>query len=140
VTLTRRVKKDDYETSAYSFRYASQDAAVHKNYVDLGLSNCGRLHVNFHGGQENRIARVAAKKLADVQWPEEGWQKNCVNPEKDAVYVMDVNDGAARSRVKFRIVEVKPDKVTIEWAPCDELAGKAKAGTSGLCGGEHDCS
>jgi len=140
VTLTRRVKADVYETSAYSFRYASQDVEVHKNHVDLGLGTCGRLHVSFHGGQENQIARVGAKKLDEVQsWPAKGWQKSCVNPEKDAVYVMDVNDGKTRSRVKFRIVEAKPDKVTIEWAPFrDELVGKA--GTSGLCGGEHDCN
>ena len=41
VTLTKRASNGSYGTAAYSFRLASQDYAVHRNYVDLVFSGCG---------------------------------------------------------------------------------------------------
>ncbi len=83
---------------------------------------------------------MQGKKLADVtSVPEEGWLKSCFRPEKDAVYVMEVDDGTTRFRVKLRVLEAKADKVTIEWTPFRQ-APAGENGTLGLCGGEHDCS
>ena len=140
VTLTRRTDDGPYKTSAYSFRYTSQDLAVHRNAVDLVFNTCGLLHVSAHGGQQNRVVRVQEKKLADVDaMPQEGWLKSCFRPEKDAVYVMEVDDGSTRFRVKFRVLEAKTDKVTIEWTPF-RAAPAGENGILGVCGGEHDCS
>jgi hypothetical protein len=143
VTLTRRADAGgSYGTSAYSFRCASQDLKVHRNNVDLVLNNCGQLHVSAHGGQENRVAQVTGKKLADVTaLPKEGWLKSCFQPEKDALYVLDVNDGEVHFPVKLRVLEASPDKVTIEWAPLPTVrAEDGEAGVLGTCAGAHDCS
>ena len=140
VTLTRRPDAGGpYGTSAYSFRYPGQDLAVHRNNVDLVFNKCGLLHVNANGGQENRIAQVTGKKLSDVSAiPEEGWLKSCFSPEKDALYVLDVNDGTVRFPVKLHVLDVKADKITIEWAPLRPSSGEN--GVMGNCGGQHDCS
>jgi hypothetical protein len=140
VTLTRRAESGPYATSAYSFRYASQDLAVHHNAVDLVFNDCGLVHISAYGGQQNRVARVKGKDLADVNvMPEEGWLKACFRPEKDALYVMVVDDGSTRFRVKFHVLEAKDDKVTLEWAPFRE-APAGENGTMGHCTGKHDCS
>ena len=140
VTLTRRTGNGAYKTSAYSFRYASQDLAVHRNAVDLVFNNCGQLHVSAYGGQQNRVARVQGKKLADVKaMPKEGWLTSCIRPEKDALYVMEVDDGSTLIRVKFHVLEAKADKVTLEWTPLREVPS-GENGTMGACGGEHACN
>jgi hypothetical protein len=137
VTLTRRAATGGpYGTSAYSFQFESQDIAVHHNAVDLVFNNCGLVHVTAYGGQKNRVARVPGKKLADVdEMPTDGWLKSCFRPEKDAMYVLEIDDGSVRFPVKFRVVEAKSDKVTIEWMPFHGKAGEN--GTMGFCGGEH---
>ncbi|MDB5297812.1 MAG: hypothetical protein JWO31_3795 [Phycisphaerales bacterium] len=51
VTLSKRLPQGGpYGTSAYSFRYRSQDKAVHKNYVDVLYSTCGLVHINQSAG------------------------------------------------------------------------------------------
>jgi len=139
VTLTRRSDAGGpYGTSAYSFQYQSQDVAVHHNAVDLVFNNCGLVHIAAYGGQKNRVALVPGKKLADVNGiPTEGWLKSCFRPEKDAMYVLEVDDGTVHFPVKFRVLEAKSDKVTIEWMPM-HVGGEN--GTMGFCGGEHAAS
>jgi hypothetical protein len=139
VTLTRRAASGGpYGTSAYSFQFQSQDVAVHHNAVDLVFNNCGLVHVAAYGGQKNRVARVSGKKLADVNvMPTDGWLKSSFLPEKDAMYVMEVDDGTVRFPVKFHVLEAKSDKVTIEWMPM-HVGGEN--GTMGFCGGEHPAS
>jgi hypothetical protein len=139
VSLSRRADNGPYGKSAYSFRLASQEPSQHRNYVDLVYSGCGQLHVSPHGGLKNRITKVAAKKLRDVKTtPDGSWQTYCIEPEKGAVYVLDIDDGSARQKVKFLITDVSDQEVKLEWALHREPPG-AEAGTMGECGGPHEC-
>ena len=139
VTLALRSDSGPYEKSAYSFRFASQDAEEHHNEVDLVFSNCGNLHIS-DGGATNRVAVVPVKKLSQVEEsPEDGWLTSCFSPVKSAVYVMQIEDGHQKFRVKFRIVDVRQDKIVLEWLPFAELP-ESERGTLGQCGGPHACS
>jgi hypothetical protein len=135
VTLTKRLDNGAYKTSAYSFRFASQDVAVHKNHVDVVYDLCGCVHVVTHGGSKNKIARVEAKALRDVKTaPEQGWQE-CVLPEKGALYVLSIDTDESRMRVRLQVTEVTDKLVKFEWA---QLPPATEPGTKGQCGGPHE--
>ena len=55
LVLTRRANNNAYGTSAFSFRTATQDLAVHRNHVDLVFNGCGLLHFNPVGGMRSRV-------------------------------------------------------------------------------------
>lgn len=138
VTLVKRSDNDAYGKSAYSFRYASQDARDHKNAVDLIFNGCGNLHI-AEGGGTNRIVKTSVTKLSRVEEiPEAGWSSKCFSPEKGAVYVMQIEDSLQRFTIKLRVVDAKKDKVVIEWLPLRVLPAQER-GTLGQCGGPHDC-
>ena len=139
VTLKRRADNGPYGKSAYSFRYASQDAGVHHNDVDLVFNGCGQLHISPAGGSKSRIVRVDAKKLQDVKGlPKDGWQTNCIAPEKGAVEVLEIEDENTKAVVKFIVTDVSEKEVKLEWAPFRD-PGRGDAGTLAQCGGPHDC-
>ena len=136
VTLTKRLDNGAYKTSAWSFRYESQDVAVHRNYVDLVFDACGCVHTAVHGGSKSTIARVEGKKLSEVTTlPRTGWQQ-CILPEKGAVYVLSIDDQETRMQVKLLVTEVTDKSVKFEWAQLPPQAGQA--GTKGQCSGPHE--
>jgi hypothetical protein len=137
LTLVRRTDNAEYGRSAYSFAFASQDVTVHRNHVDLVYNGCGRLHIS--AGAENRIARVPGKRLEDVEsLPTDGWQAKCIAPEKGALYVLELNHGDERARVKLLVTDVSEKEVKLEWEPL-RVAPASEAGTLGICAGPHDC-
>jgi hypothetical protein len=134
VALTKRLDNGAYKTSAYSFRYASQDLAVHKNHVDIVYNGCGSVHVSAHGGSKNTIARAEGKTLRDVKTaPTQGWQEKLV-PEKGACYVLSIDTDECKMRVKLLVTDVSDKAVKFEWA---QLPPQSEAGTLGQCGGPH---
>jgi len=140
LTLARRTDNAAYGRSAYSFRYATQDAAVHRNHIDLLYNGCGRLHVTAAPNSKNRIAKIAGKALRDVaDLPTDGWQSQCIAPEKGALYVLDLDDGELRSRVTLLVTDVSDKEVKLEWTP---FRGRpdGDAATLGICGGPHECA
>jgi hypothetical protein len=135
-TLTKRVDNGPYKTSAYSFRYASQEIAMHRNYVDLVFDACGCVHTGVHGGSKSKIARAEGKTLRDVTaLPQKGWQ-DCILPEKGATYVLAIDDAETKLQVKLLITDVSDKQVKLEWAQLPPQAGEA--GTKGQCAGPHD--
>lgn len=136
VTLKKRADNGPYGSSAYSFRYASQELSVHRNDVDLVYNGCGQLHI---GGSKSRIVRADAKKLEDVEEiPKDGWRKSCVAPEKGAVYVLEIEDENTKVAVKFVLTDVSEKAVKLEWAPFRDPV-RGQAGTDAQCGGPHEC-
>ncbi len=150
VVLTLRKENGEYGTSAFSFRYETQDAARHKNAVDLVFNRCGLLHINAHGGMKNRIADLGKAEFAKVEKaPEKGWREECVRPVEGHVYYQVVEYGEDDDRdhlkfaVKFVVTKIKDDTVELKWA----VVGKRPAmrdnsldgenGAMGQCGGEH---
>lgn len=137
VTLTKRKDNGAYGTSAYSFRYASQDLDVHKNDVDLIYNGCGLLHVAPYGGLKNRIAKVDSPSFAAAKMlPDQGWHTQSIEPEKDAFYVMEIDDGTTHERVKFHILSLTDAEIRFEWTPFRDVT-KGTAGTMGQCSGKH---
>ena len=145
VTLTLRKDNGEYGNSAYSFRYESQDKAVHKNYVDLVYNGCGLTHVNAHANMRSRIVDLGKMDLSKVsEAPKEGWRKDCVLPMEKHAYVLKIDDGEQPFTVKFVITKIGKESLEIEWAPLGKrpkfksLDGRGAAGTMGQCGGKHD--
>lgn len=139
VTLTRRKDDGPYGTSAYSLRYASQELAIHKNDVDLVFNQCGMIHVAPQGGLKNRIARVKGTEITDaLNFPEQSFQTTCFEPEKDAVYIMEIDDGVTHMRVRLHISSVTETEVHLEWMPFRDV-GIGTSGTLGACTGKHGC-
>lgn len=140
VTLTRRKDNGPYGTSAYSFRYATQSLDRHGNDVDLVFNGCGNLHVAPNGGEKSRIVKVLASAWTDAgEIPAEGWKTESFAPEKNGVYVMEIDDGATRFHVRLRVTAVSDAEVRFEWAPFRDPS-RATQGTLGQCGGKHDPS
>ena len=146
VTLEMRKESGPYKNAAYSFRLATQDAAVHKNYVDLLLNKCGNLHIKTVGGVESRITDLGAMKLADA--PKEAladakWNTESVKPEAGHVYLQEIKAEGQTMTVKFHVDEANADTVKLTWVTVTPLAGPAPgpgrgaAGTKGQCGGAH---
>ena len=139
VTLTRRKDDGPYGTSAYSLRYASQDVAIHKNDVDLVFNQCGMVHIAPQGGLKNRIARVKGTEITDaLNFPTQSFQSTCFEPEKDAVYIMEIDDNVTHMRVRLHISSVTETEVRLEWMPFRDV-GVGTSGTLGACTGKHGC-
>ena len=138
VMLERRTEPGAYGKSAYSFRYASQSKEEHYDEVDLVFNDCGNLHVAI-GSANNQVIEVEAKTLEDVEEvPEEGWARQCFVPKERSIYVMQIDDERSRFTVKFRILDVKKDRVLFEWLPFTE-APRTLRGPFKVCGAEHAC-
>lgn len=135
VTLAKRLDSGPYKTSAYSFRYASQDLAVHKNHVDVVYDACGCVHVAAAPGSKNTIARAEGKTLRDVKTAPAGGWKECLVPEKGAIYVLSVDTDESKMRIKLLVTDVSDKAVKFDWA---QLPPQSEPGTRGQCGGPHD--
>ena len=137
VVLKRRAGNGAYENSAYSFRYSTQDFAIHKNSVDLVYSGCGLLHCSPEAGLKNRITKVPGRTLAEVdQPPTVGWMTQCIKPEAGACYVMDVDDSTTKMRVKIHLTTVTAAEIDFEWSPFHDST-RGTSSTMGQCTGMH---
>lgn len=149
VTLEMRKDNGPYKKAAYSFRVASQDPAVHKNYIDLLLNKCGQLHVSTVTGVETRVCDLGAGKLADA--PKDApadakWFSESIKPEADHLYREEIKGQGQTMTAIFHVDAVTPDTVSLTWKTVVPMAGPAlapnrgAAGTQGQCGGEHTSS
>ena len=147
VTLKRRKDNGPYKEAAYSFRQATHDLAVHRNYVDLVLNGCGQLHVAPVNGAESKVTDLGPAELQKA--PDEApadakWMTRSIRPEAGHVYLIDINENEQRMTVKFRVTEVTEDTLKLAWVTVKPLEGPAPnprrgaAGTMGQCGGKHD--
>ncbi|MGH7150198.1 MAG: hypothetical protein ACREIU_05855, partial [Planctomycetota bacterium] len=66
VVLEKR-SAGEYGNSAYSYFFASRDAAAHLNYADLLFNNCGLLHFNVYPDAKNRLASLGKVDFAGVR-------------------------------------------------------------------------
>ena len=147
VTLSKRADNGAYGTSAYSFRLASQDYAVHRNYVDLVFNGCGQLHVNPVTGMGSRIVDLGAISFGPaVATPpaDSPWHQRSITPQAGHVYYQEIRDGRQSFAVEFLVTEATADTVKLRWEPADASyqvlplpPGKGAAGTMGQCGGSH---
>ena len=146
VTLTRRASNGPYGTAAYSFRLASQDFAVHRNYVDLVYSGCGQLHVSPVAGMSSRVVDLGAVPFGPaVNAPTDAaWRNISITPQAGHVYLQEIKDERQSFAVEFLVTEASADTVKLRWQPMDPAhkvlplaAGKGAAGTMGQCGGLH---
>ncbi len=135
-------KTPDYNKSAFSFRYNSQDVAVHKNYVDIVYSANLHIRINNHGGLESRIVDLG-------ETPEQGfhvdgidderWQTRQIRPVGGHYYLHQVVEEGNEMLVIFRVDEVDNQTLQITgWARSDQqawpvsLERRGAAGTSGM--------
>lgn len=147
VTLTRRADNGAYGTSAYSFRLASQDEAVHHNYVDLVFNGCGQLHVNPVTGMSSRIVDLGAVSFdSPVATPgaDAAWHQRSITPQAGHVYYQEIKDERQSFAVEFLVTNATADTVKLRWEPVDPAhqvlplpPGQGAAGTMGQCGGAH---
>ena len=146
VTLTKRGNNGPYGTSAYSFRLASQDQVVHRNYVDLVFNGCGQLHINPVNGMQSRITDLGTASLDSgaVPLPTAAWRSRSILPQAGHVYFQEIKDERQSFAVRFLVTEMDGDTLKLRWQPVDPThrvlplaAGKGAAGTMGQCGGPH---
>lgn len=147
ISLKTRKDNGAYGESAYSFRQASSDVAVHNNYVDLLLNGCGQLHVCPVTGSEGRIVDLGKARLADApDAPPAGahWKTESLRPAAGHVYLLEISESGQTMTVKFAAEAVSADGVKLAWTIVTPVAGAAphpnrgRAGTMGQCGGEHE--
>ena len=147
VILTRRANNGAYGTAAYSFRLASQDYAVHRNYVDLVFNICGQMHINPVNGMSSRIVDLGAVPFdpaAATPPADAAWHHEFITPQAGHVYFQDIKDERQNFAVEFIVTEVTPDTIKLRWRPVDPahqvlplVSRKGAAGTMGQCGGSH---
>jgi hypothetical protein len=145
VTLEMRKDSGPYKKSAYSFRKATGDDAVHRNYVDLLLNRCGSVHVNMVSGQKNRVCDLGESKLKDApsSAPTDAkWLDERFKPEAGHAYLQEIKHNDQTMTVKFVVEKVTDEKVELTWVTIKPLEGpedarRGAAGTKGQCGGPH---
>jgi hypothetical protein len=148
VVLTKRVDNGAYGTSAYSFRLASQDVAVHCNFVDLVFDRSGQIFINPTGGMKSRIVDLGTVTFGSpVATPpaNPAWQHNSIIPQAGHVYYQEINDGRQSFAVEFLVTEATPDTVKLRWKPVNPAhkilplaPGAGMAGTMGISGDGAD--
>jgi hypothetical protein len=144
--LEMRKDNGPYKNSAYSFRKATGDPAVHRNYVDLLLNKCGFVHAQMVSGQENRIfdlGKSSLKDAADAAPADAKWLTERFKPQAGHVYLEEIKQHEQTMTVKFIVDEVTADKVKLTWVTVKPLDGpddarRGAAGTKGQCGGLHE--
>ncbi len=149
VRLTRRTDDGAYGTAAYSFRLATQDPTVHRNYVDLVFNVCGQLHINPVTGMSSRIVDLGAVPF-DAAGPapaapgNTAWYLESFTPKAGHVYLQEIRDERQSFAVEFIVTEASADTVTLRWRPVDPThqvlplaPRKGAAGRMGQCGGSH---
>jgi len=139
VTLDKRKDNKAYGTSAYSFRKATSDQKIHRNYVDVVFNGTGSLHINPVNGEENQICDLGTVSLKDS--PDDApadakWFKVCVKPEAGHVYLEQIKQNGQTMTVKFSVDEASGEKVKITWVTIKALEGeedthRGAAGTMG---------
>ena len=137
VSLTRRNADGPYEKNAYSFRYMTQDVEVHKNEVDVVYGACGQIHVQPGANLKNKIAKVPGMSLDEVQaWPNTGWMMSSIDAVKNQNYVMEIDDGTTRMRIKLRVSTLNSAELRFEWMPFRDMSA-GLSGTLFKCTGKH---
>ena len=147
VTLTKRTDNGAYGTSAYSFRLASQDYAVHHNYVDLIFSGCGQLHINPVDGMNSRIVDLGTVPFAPSGATPPAaalWHEDSITPQAGHVYYQEIKDERQSFAVEFLVIDASAGTVKLRWESVDPAhkvlplpPRKGAAGTMGQCGGPH---
>ena len=142
-----KMRKDNgpYKDSAYSFRKATSDATVHRNYVDLVFNKCGFLHINPVSGEENRITDLGASALKDAPdaAPADArWLVSRFKPLAGHVYIEEIKQHGRTMTVKFLVDQATDDTVKLTWVTVKPLEGpddskRGAAGQMGQCGGPH---
>ena len=143
--LEMRKESGPYKNAAYSFRKATGDPTVHRNYVDLLLNKCGSVHVRTATGQENRICDLGKSTLKEAPDDAPGdakWLTNHFKPQVGHVYLEEIKQNGQTMTVKFAVDEVTDDTVKLTWETVKPLVGaddprRGAAGTKGQCGGAH---
>jgi hypothetical protein len=143
--LEMRKDNGPYKNAAYSFRKATGNPAVHRNYVDLLLNKCGSVHVQMVNGQENRICdlgKTTLKDAPDAAPADAKWLTERFTPKAGHVYLEEVKQNGQTMTVKFIVDEVTADTVKLTWKTVKPLEGpddakRGAAGTKGQCGGPH---
>lgn len=142
--LKMRSNNGAYETSAFSFRSATQEINKHQNYVDLVYNGCGSLHFNPVGRMTNRVADLGEMKLdeaAEKISGEEDWHEHAIAPKKGHVYIQKIDAQGQKMLVQFRIDDIEQDTLSVSWRTLEKLKGdigqRGRAGTMGQCGGKH---
>lgn len=146
VTLDLRTTNGPYGTSAYCFRYATQDAKACKNRVDLWACH----NEDFHARRTTSLVDMGKGKLRSVDAVPMGVEWSRTLPiEVGHVYVAHCDDPRDRDfYVKFRVRSFQGSQVEIEWtlltggfgAPADIHTPEVLTsmdgadGTDGLCG------
>jgi len=142
VKLEKRTDSE-YGKSAFSFRYKTQDAAKHKNYVDV-VYEVGRMRINNHGGTKSRIAdlgtekdvKKAAKLIKDAKWTDKQ-----VPPVAGRTYALEIKEDKHKMTVLFHVSKVDAKVMEFVWQADQakkwpvELSRRGAAGTSGMMGG-----
>ena len=117
VTLTPR-NKQPYGTSAYSFRFATSDIAVHRNYVDLLYNNCRSLHLNPFNGSNSRAIDLGESTLAaaaDDAAADAIGIDDRIDPVVGHTYLEEVNVDEDHELVKFHVDAITKDGITLTW-------------------------
>jgi hypothetical protein len=144
--LCRKKNEQEYKSSSYSFRYATQDAEAVKNEIDVVYNPCGQLHFTPYGGRETYLADAGKVALDDVkELPKQGWRRaNCVLPVEGRVYVVEIRADGVSYTYKFEVRNPTAQSIELRWAgigeprtapAIDPLRGKN--GAFGSCIGKH---
>jgi len=137
VSLSKRTADGPYEKNAYSFRYMTQDVEVHKNEVDIVYGACGQIHIQPEANLKNKITKVPGMSLDEVTtWPNTGWMMSSIDAIKNQNYVMEIDDGTTKMRVKFRVTTLNSAELRFEWRPFRDMSA-GLSGTLSKCTGKH---
>lgn len=147
VTLRcRKRTEQDYKSSTFSFRYATQDADAIKNIVDVVYNPCGLLHFTPYGGTETQVADAGETTLEQVaELPNRGWHRaNCIVPKEGHVYVVEIRTEGLRYTYKFEVMSVTATAMELKWAGIGEPRNpppidpnRGKNGSFGVCPVKH---
>ena len=147
VTLKCRKRNDqEYKASAFSFRYATQDADAIKNIVDVVYNPCGLLHFTPYGGTETHVADAGKQSLAQVtELPSRGWRRaDCIVPKEGHVYVVEIRTEGLSTTYKFEVLNVTSTSIELKWSGIGEPHAppaidpkRGANGSFGVCPGRH---
>jgi len=147
VTLRcRKRNEQDYKASAFSFRYATQDADSIKNIVDVVYNPCGLLHFTPYGGTETQLADAGETSLDKVtELPTRGWRRaDCIVPKEGHVYVVEIRAEGQSYTYKFEVTSVAATALELKWAGIGEPRkpppidpNRGANGAFGVCPGKH---
>ena len=144
VKLEKRTESK-YGKSAFSFRYKTQDATKHKNYVDV-VYDQGRMRINNHGGMKCRIADLGEEKdikKANEMLKDAKWSDKLLPPVAGRTYALEIKDDEQNKMAAlFHVTKVGEKLMEFVWKPDPkkkwpvDLTRRGAAGHSGMMGGK----